>query len=228
MPIFFNSCGFTPSSARRCRSPAPSPSAALVQASFLGPPSSISCWPRGGLPFFLQNFVIALLAAFCTGNIAGTASSHEQPTDDPLTTCCGTRRVFLCLRRSKSIKVRDGLNKDPRRPVAPIVAKPARYGSVAVSGERNRPALLGGSDRAGADQLVALLGPDTIFAGENPYRPGVPVARPAHQGGIAVGGERNRHALIGGSIRAGADQLVALLGLDTVAAGENPYRPRER
>jgi hypothetical protein len=120
---------------------------------------------------------------------------------------------------------RGGLNKDPRRPIAPVVAKPARHGSVAVGGQRNRPALLGDSNRAGADQLVALLGPDTIAAGENPYRPDVPVARPAHQGGIAVGGERNRCTLLGDSNPAGADQLVALLGPDTIGAGENPYRP---
>src|SRR5207344_1360461 len=116
--------------------------------------------------------------------------------------------------------------ENPYRPGVPVVATPTHQGAIAVGGERNREALPGGSNRAGADQLVALLGPDTIAAGENPYRPGERVvARPAHQGGIAVGGERNRHALIGGSNRAGADQFVALLGPDTIAAGENPYRP---
>src|SRR5208337_1607335 len=119
--------------------------------------------------------------------------------------------------------------ENPYRPGVPVVATPTHQGAIAVGGERNREALPGGSNRAGADQLVALLGPDTIAAGENPYRPGERVvANPAHQGGIAVGGERNRHALIGGSNRAGADQLVALLGPDTIAAGENPYRPGER
>ena len=69
------------------------------------------------------------------------------------------------------------------------------------------------SNRAGADQLVALLGPDTIAAGENPRRPGAPVVvKPAHDGGVAVGGERNGEALLGQlSNRAGADQLRPLL-----------------
>ena len=85
---------------------------------------------------------------------------------------------------------------------------------------------MGASHRAGADQLVALLGPDTAAAGEHPRRPGLAVVGPpAHDGGVAVGGQRDGQALAGASNSAGADQLVALLGPDTAAAGEHPRRP---
>ena len=62
------------------------------------------------------------------------------------------------------------------------------------------------SNRSGTDQLAALLGPDTAAAGVDPRRPGSPVVGdPAHDGGVAVGGQRNGPALLGGSDRAGAD-----------------------
>jgi hypothetical protein len=86
--------------------------------------------------------------------------------------------------------------------------------------------LSGRRNRAGADQLVALLGPATAAAGEDPRRPGVRVVvRPAHDGGGAVGGQRDGDALSALSNRTGADQLAALLGPATAAAGENPHRP---
>ena len=83
----------------------------------------------------------------------------------------------------------------------------------------------GVSNRAGADQLVALLVPDTAGAGEDPRRSGVRVvARAAHDGGVAIGRQSDGDALSCVSNRAGADQLVALLGPDTAAAGEDPRR----
>ena len=89
--------------------------------------------------------------------------------------------------------------------------------------------MVGASNRAGADQLAALLGPDTAAAGVDPRRPGARVVgRPAHDGGVAVGGQRDGEALFGGSNRAGADQLAALLGPDTAAAGVDPRRPGVR
>src|SRR5262249_25074885 len=114
--------------------------------------------------------------------------------------------------------------KDPRRPVAPVVAKPAHRSSVAVGGERNRPALLGDSNRAGADQLVALLGPHTIAAGENPYRRVLIVARPAHPSSVAVARDRTRPALLVVSNRPGAHQLAPLLCPTTIPADEPPRR----
>jgi hypothetical protein len=48
---------------------------------------------------------------------------------------------------------------DPRRPGATVVGIPADDG--AVGGQRDGPALLRPSNRAGTDQLAALLGPDT-------------------------------------------------------------------
>src|SRR5262249_6530339 len=77
---------------------------------------------------------------------------------------------------------------------------------------------------AAADQLVALLGPHAAAAGEHPHRAGIAVvARPADHGGVAVGGQRDREALLDDwSNRAGADQLGTLLGPHAAAAGE-PY-----
>ena len=85
------------------------------------------------------------------------------------------------------------------------------------------------SNRARADQLTALLGPDAAAAGIDPRRPGVGVVvRPAHDGRVAIAGQSDREALSSDSDSAGADQLVALLGPDTVAAGEDPRRPSDR
>ncbi len=115
---------------------------------------------------------------------------------------------------------------DPRRPGVRVVGSPAHGGGVSVGGQRDGAALSGGSNRAGADQLVALLGPNTAAAGIDPHRPGVRVVfNPAHDGGVAVGGQRDRPALLGGSNRPGADQLAALLGPDTIAEGVDPRRP---
>jgi hypothetical protein len=45
-------------------------------------------------------------------------------------------------------------------------------GGVAVAGQRDGPALLGVSHGTDADQLAALLGPETAAAGVDPRRPG--------------------------------------------------------
>ena len=86
--------------------------------------------------------------------------------------------------------------------------------------------MLGVSNRAGTDQLVALLGPDAVAAGVDPHRPSARVvSSPPHDGGVAVGGQCDGPALAGGPNRSGADQLVALLGPDTAAAGKDPRCP---
>ena len=115
---------------------------------------------------------------------------------------------------------------DPRRPCAAVVVKPADDGRVAVGGQRDGDALLGGSNRSCADQLVSLLGPDTAAARVDPRSP-LPavVVRPADDGRVAVGGQRDGDALLGGSNRSRADQLVSLLGPDTAAARVDPRRP---
>src|SRR5439155_2442223 len=101
--------------------------------------------------------------------------------------------------------------------------RPADDGSIAVRGQRDRNALIGTSHSAGANELLALLRPDTAITGEYPCRPGlVVIGPPAHNGRIAVGGERYRHALAGASHRAGANELVTLLPPDTVTPGEHP------
>ena len=88
-----------------------------------------------------------------------------------------------------------------------------------------RSALFGRSNRAGADQLAALLGPHAVAAREDPRRAGVidVVGKPADNGRIAIGGKSDRKPC-GDSDRAGADQFVALLGPDPVAAREDPCR----
>jgi hypothetical protein len=120
-------------------------------------------------------------------------------------------------------------NVDPSRTDDIVVAIATHNGGVAVAGQRNGVALNSGPNRAGADQLVALLRPDAVAAGEDPRRACQRVVeRPAHDGGVAVGGQRNGLALLdalrAGSNRAGADQLAALLSPDTVAAGVDPCR----
>jgi hypothetical protein len=106
-------------------------------------------------------------------------------------------------------------HKDPRHPGARVVAPPANDGGVAVGGQRDGGALLGVSNCAGADQLAALLGPDTAAAGVDPHRAGARVvARTAHDGRVAGAGQRYGTALVSGPDCAGADQLAALLRPD--------------
>jgi hypothetical protein len=89
--------------------------------------------------------------------------------------------------------------------------------------------LSGVSSRAGADQLAALLTPDTAVADVDPRRPSPRVvARPAHDGGIAVGRQTYGGALLGASNSAGADQLAALLVPNTAVADVDPRRPSVR
>ena len=115
--------------------------------------------------------------------------------------------------------------EDPRRSGAAVVAGPAHDRGVAVGGQRDRIALLGGSHSAAADELRALLAPHPAAAGEDPRRSGAAVVGvPAHDRGVAVGGQRDRIALHGGSHSAAADQLRALLAPHPAAAGEDPRR----
>src|SRR5262249_53092580 len=107
-------------------------------------------------------------------------------------------------------------------------------GDIAVRGQRDGRALA--SHSAGANQLIALLRPDTGAAGEHPRRPGgakakgyrsIPrvVSRPAHDCSITVGGQRDGHALTGASHSVVAAELLALLRPATAASGEHPCRP---
>ena len=85
---------------------------------------------------------------------------------------------------------------------------------------------LGASHSAGADQLRALLAPDPAASGEDPRRSGERVVDvPAHNGGVAVGGQRDRNvSFVGAAHSAGADELRALLTPDPAASGEDPRR----
>jgi hypothetical protein len=102
--------------------------------------------------------------------------------------------------------------EDPRRPgarqlmggVSANVSGPAHDGGVAVAGQRDGPALAGISNRPFTNQLIALLGPATVAAGENPRRPDAVVTRTvwvvcesAYDGGVAVAGQRDGDALAG-------------------------------
>ena len=104
-------------------------------------------------------------------------------------------------------------------------ARPAHDGGVAVAGEGDGCTLGPQASSIfadGTDQLAALLPPDTAAAREYPCRPSRPdEGRPiaisvvgagsTHDGGVAVRGQRNGHALVGASHRAGSDQLRQLL-----------------
>src|SRR5437879_7021851 len=86
----------------------------------------------------------------------------------------------------------------PRRasaePIGRIVARTAQDGGVTVRRERNGCALPGISDRTAADELLALLLPDIAAAGKHPRRSGlVGVGPTAHDCGVAVRGQRDRH-----------------------------------
>src|SRR5262249_50778531 len=52
------------------------------------------------------------------------------------------------------------------------------------------------------------------------------VARPTHDDAIAVGGQRDGHALAGASHSVAADELLALLRPNPTSTGEYPCRPR--
>src|SRR5262249_7894708 len=79
----------------------------------------------------------------------------------------------------------------PRRTDRVVVLRPAHDGGVAVGGQRDGAALRGEANRAAADQLVSLLGPNPAAAGEHPRRAGRGakggVVHPAHESGDAGG-----------------------------------------
>src|SRR3954447_25412047 len=81
---------------------------------------------------------------------------------------------------------------------------------------------------AGANQLIALLAPNTAAADEHPGGTGgLVVAWSADNSGVAVTGQRHRGALgpQPPSRRVGrADQLTAMLGPRTAAADEDTCR----
>ena len=86
----------------------------------------------------------------------------------------------------------------------------------------------GGSNRSRADQLASLLGPDTAAARVDPRSPGARSLspRPADDGRVAVGGQRDGDALLGGSNRSRADQLVYLAGSRHRRCACRPTQPR--
>src|SRR5262249_1264884 len=106
-----------------------------------------------------------------------------------------------------------------------IVTIPAHDGGIAVGRDRDLGALFYVANRAGADQLAALLGPNTAAADKDPCGAGVViVAGSSNNCGIAVAGQSNGSALkaAAGTNRTGPDQLVALLHPNAVRAFETP------
>ena len=84
------------------------------------------------------------------------------------------------------------------------------------------------SNRAGADQFAALLGPDAAAAGKDPRRSDVRVvvySRPRWLCCRRRTARRTRLDRRRWPVAAGADQLAALLGPDAAAAREDPRRP---
>src|SRR5262249_23143230 len=79
------------------------------------------------------------------------------------------------------------------------------------------------SHSVAADELLALLRPNPTSTGEYPCRPRLAViGPPAHDGGIAVGGKRDRHALAGLSHSTAAHELLSLLRPGAAAARDPP------
>src|SRR5262249_39192389 len=103
-----------------------------------------------------------------------------------------------------------------------VVGRPADHGRAAVAGERDGKALPGGTYRVGSNQL-GLLGPRPGAASEYPCRPYLIVVEvPTFDGGVAVGRQCDRGALLGVSQCTGTDQF-GLLAPHAAAAGEHPY-----
>jgi hypothetical protein len=71
-------------------------------------------------------------------------------------------------------------------------SRSTRNECVAVRRQGNRGALFGRggwAGAAGADQLVALLGPLAVLSGENPHRPRLAIAACADDGRVTVSGQ---------------------------------------
>src|SRR5262249_50927243 len=82
-----------------------------------------------------------------------------------------------------------------------------------------RIALPAVSDRAGSDQLAALLGPNAIAASEDPRCADIAIiVWSADDGGIAICGQRDGCTLQGLSDHARSDQFAALLGPNALGA----------
>src|SRR5437016_583318 len=93
------------------------------------------------------------------------------------------------------------LHEDPRGSGETLVEEPSDDDRVAVGGERHGGALLSASHRARADQLVAVLGPDSSAPLPDP---GGPIAAaPSDQRRVAVGREGHRVAYESGPDVAG-------------------------
>src|SRR5215475_7636864 len=82
--------------------------------------------------------------------------------------------------------------------------------------------------RVATDELVALLCPNAAVASEYPSRPlCFVVARSAHNGGVAVGGQGDGRTLgpqATSIFAGGTDQFIALLRPNAVAVREHPRR----
>src|SRR5262249_43202938 len=144
-----------------------------------------------------------------------TAADHARAVHEPVHNLPAAGVVPNDVAQAVAIEVVGAsgpCGEHPGRASATVVPRPAHDGSVA--GQCNRAALVGGSNRAGADQLVALLRPDTtVAAGEHPRCAcKIVVGPPTHDGGegVAVGGQRDGAALLGYANHAGADQLALL------------------
>src|SRR5258708_5313669 len=116
-----------------------------------------------------------------------------------------------------------------RCPTPPIVGSVADGGTADVDALPRRHARSPPPPSAAAAELIALLRPNPAAAGEHPRRPRrLIVARPAHDGGVAVARQGDRRTLGPQSpsiFAGGADQLVALLPPGTAAARDHPPRP---
>src|SRR5208282_1372733 len=115
------------------------------------------------------------------------------------------------------------LAKDPGRAVEGVVLVATDGRGAGIGGQRDRISLSGSSDRAGAGELRSGLRPHPAALGKNPGRSVVGIiAEPAHHGGVAVGGQRDRIALQRGAGIAATDQLRSLLAPHDAALRKDP------
>src|SRR5262245_2737231 len=116
-----------------------------------------------------------------------------------------------------------GAKPEGHRWIPHIVARPTQNSSVAVGRESNGPPLVCASHSTGADELLALLRPCTATPAEHPGRTGFAVVGPpTHEGGVAVGGQRDGHSPMRASHSAVTYELAFLRPRAAAIPRKNP------
>src|SRR5262245_28760969 len=107
----------------------------------------------------------------------------------------------------------------PGRADTAIIIRSADHDDTAIGRQRDRR--YGLSNSTGANQLFVQRPPTAVAGKHQPAASGPILHKRAHNGDIAVGGERDGRALAGAS---GAYELLAFLRPATATPTENPCR----